>query len=146
MFPSQLKIALIGIAMATAFTSGWLVNGWRLTANHVATLEELTERMQQHLTDQADAFKEGAETLRLRETNLAEALQAERSTTEKLQDEIDNAEVVTVEVAVPVAGECPACAAIDSVRYRTLYNRAATGTVPDPGAGISALSGPPDTP
>lgn len=142
----QYKLLLYGIALAVAFGFGWQVNGWRLKANHVATLEELTTRMQQKLTDQEIAFKHRAERLRLRETNLAQALKDERHTVETLQDEIDNAEVVTRTVHVPVAGECPACASVDSVRYRTLYNRAATGAVPDTGAGDRALPRPEDAP
>ena len=145
MFLSQYKILLFGLALAVAFGSGWRVNGWRLQANHVKTLEELTVRMQEKLTDQADAFKLGANTLRLRETQLLQDLTDERAATEVLQDEIANTPIVERIVHIPVAGECPVCATIDSVRYRALYNRAATGALSGAGTGDLTLSGSDNT-
>lgn len=122
-----------------AFGSGWRVNGWRMQANHVKTMERLVEVQQQKLKDQAEAFKLGGETLRLRETQLAQQLADERQEVEDLRDEIANTPVVERVVHVPVEGKCPACATVDVLRFRTLYNRAATGAVPSPSTGDDDL-------
>lgn len=145
MFPSQLKILLFIGAAAVAFSAGWQVNGWRLKAAQVKALEVLTQEYEA----QAEKTRLANERLRLRETELLQDLEGERRAVDVLTEEIDNAPVVTVTERVEVPGNCPAvpqCATVDSVRYRDLYNRAATGTVSDPGAGVSAMSRPADPP
>lgn len=144
MFPSQLKILVFIGAAALAFSAGWKVNGWKLKAAQTKALEVLTQEYEA----QAEKNRLANEKLRLRETELLQDLEGERRSVVILTEEIDNAPVVTVTERVQVPGNCPAvpqCATVDSMRYRDLYNRAASGTVPDPGSGFSALRVPADT-
>jgi hypothetical protein len=136
-------------AAAAAFAAGWAVNGWRLEAQQTKALEQLTEELGQRLKDQATKHRLANDRLRLRETDLLQELDEERRSVEILTEEIGNAPVVTLTERVEVPANCPAveqCATVDSLRYRALYNRAATGTLSDPGAGLSALRDPADTP
>ena len=94
------------------------------------------------LEAQASKTRLANELLRQRETDLLQQLDAERNQVTQLTQEIDNAEVVTVTRRVEVPANCPPveqCARVDSVRFQDLYNRAATGAVPDPGTGDSPL-------
>ena len=121
-------------AAALAFASGWAVNGWRLNAKQAKAFEQLTEELSQRLTDQATASRLANERLRLRETELLQELEGTRRSVVILTEEIDNAPVVTIENRVEVPANCPAveqCATVDVVRFRALYNRAASPTVPD---------------
>ena len=145
MFPSQLKILMFIGAVALAFGAGWQVNGWKLKAAQVKVLEALTQEFEA----QAVKTRLAADRLRLRETELLQDLEGERQSVVILTEEIENAPVVTVTERVEVPGNCPAvpqCATVDSVRYRDLYNRAASGAVPDPGPSVSAMSRPADPP
>lgn len=98
--------------------------------------------MGQRLKAQAEKTRVANELLRLRETELLEDLDAARAITERLAEEIENAEIVTVTERVEVPADCPAvpqCATVDSLRFVDLYNRAATGALPSAGTGDSPV-------
>jgi hypothetical protein len=129
-------------AAAMIFVAGWQTNGWRLKAQQAKALEQLTVELELRLIDQAAKTRLANERLRLRETELLQDLEAGRQEVVILTEEIENAPVVTIAERVEVPANCPAavaCATVDSVRYRDLYNRAATGTVSDTSLGDSAL-------
>ena len=114
---------------------GWHVNGWRLEAREKDRLEDLSQRLNARLIEQSEAFQLAADTLRSRETVLITDLQDERELADRLREEISNASVVTITQRVEVPANCPdvpQCAVVDSLRFRDLYNRAATGALPDP--------------
>ena len=138
MSPSQLKLIALIVVVGLAFSAGWRVNGWRHEAKRTAELEQLTEDMQQLLTEQAEKTRLANERLRLRETELLQELDLARTDVAMLTEEIDNAEVVTITERIEVPANCPAveqCARVDSVRFQDLYNRAATGALSDTGTG-----------
>jgi hypothetical protein len=94
------------------------------------------------LLDRAEQTRLAQERLRLRETELLQELQDSDRQAEILRDEIATRPVVTVTDRIEVPADCPAvpqCATVDSMQYRDLYNRAATGTVPGTSAGDSAV-------
>ena len=129
-------------AAALAFASGWAVNGWRLHAQQAKAFEHLTQELSQRLTDQATANRLANESLRLRETELLQALDDQRQSVVILTEEIENAPVVTITNRVEVPANCPAveqCATVDVVRFRALYNRAASAAVSDSGPSDSPL-------
>ena len=105
-------------------------------------LDKLTQELNTRMQEQADLFAEKSARLQKRESELQVNLESERSTTDRLREDIANAEIVTVTQRVEVPADCPAvpqCAEVDSLQYRTLYNRAATGALSDTRAGDGTL-------